>query len=246
MPVQNRIFFRTQVTPYVILFIERDGSTYLTSLLMSHPDVAAVYERFAVMRQNGASAQDQIQWADNFFTPSLINRYAAVGFKTKLVDVIDIDGFTALLRRKNVHIIHMQRHNRVKAVVSRVNARRLYEASGKWNLYSETDRLPPAAIDLDEFRQFLKEREQADAELEAYVRELGLPAVKIVYEDLQTDKTATLEKVFHLLKLRKLPLEGKTLKNTQDDLRKAVLNYDELREYYKGTGYEAMFDEVLA
>jgi hypothetical protein len=37
MPKLPGFYLRNQVTPYVILFIERDGSTYLSSLLISHP-----------------------------------------------------------------------------------------------------------------------------------------------------------------------------------------------------------------
>ena len=38
---------------------------------------------------------------------------------------------------------------------------------------------------------------------------------------------------------------GQVRKNTNDDLREAVSNFDELRSHYIGTPYEQMFDEVL-
>jgi hypothetical protein len=87
-----------------------------------------------------------------------------LGFKTKLVDVLDLPGFTELLHRKKVRVIQMQRRNRVKAVISRINAARLHEASGKWNLYDESDRLPPLEVDIAQFDQYLKERIAADDE----------------------------------------------------------------------------------
>jgi hypothetical protein len=43
-----------------------------------------------------------------------------------------------------------------------------------------------------------------------------------------------------------MPLESRTLKHTNDDLRQVILNFDELRSDYVGTPYECMFDEVLA
>jgi LPS sulfotransferase NodH len=244
-----RIFgyhLQSAVTPYVILFIERDGSTYLTSLLAAHPDVQAVYERFAVLRQQGQNAQQQLEWARGFFTPPLFSRHAAVGFKTKLVDVLDPAGFAGLLQEKRCRVIQMQRRNRVKAVISRINAKRLHDRSGNWNLYQESDRQPPAAVDLAEFAEFLREREEADAELETYAGRLALPTLKLVYEDLLTDRASSIRRVFEFLRVRWLPVEGKTLKNTSDDLREAVLNFDELRTAYAGTAYEPMFDEVLA
>lgn len=245
MPLPFSLFLRTEITPYVILFIERDGSTYLTSLLMAHPHIQAIYERFAVMKQKGSSAAEQLAWADQFYTPPLIGRSAAVGFKTKLVDVLDLNGFTSLLHKKNVRIIHMQRRNRIKAVISRINAKRLYDASGKWNLYQESDRLPPIQIDLDQFEQFLKEREAADHELEDYCSTLNLPKIRIIYEDLLTNKEAVVARLLDFIQVKKMPLEGTTLKNTKDDLSEVVLNLDEIKARYVASDYESMFDEVL-
>ncbi|MFN2196118.1 MAG: hypothetical protein ACK2UW_08350, partial [Anaerolineales bacterium] len=188
-------FLRNQVTPYVILFIERDGSTYLTSLLTSHPDVEAIYERFAVLKQKGASAEEQLNWANEFFTAPLIGKTKARGFKTKLVDVLDLPGFSGLLREKDIKIIQMRRRNRVKAVVSRINARRLYEATGNWNLYNKSDKMPAMEVDLSMFDAYLKEREDADNELQAYVDDLQLPTLKIIYEDLLVNKDQVLNSV---------------------------------------------------
>jgi LPS sulfotransferase NodH len=246
MPSIFGFHLQQQVTPYVILFIERDGSTYLTSLLISHPDINAIYERFAVMKQKGEGAQEQLDWARSFLTPPLIGKTAALGFKTKLVDVLDHAGFARLLQERWVHILQMQRRNHVKAVVSRINARRLHDASGNWNLYKEEDRMPPMAIDRAEFDAFLKERELAEQELEAYVSQLRLPTLKIVYEDLLRERDATMQRVFSFLRVQPLQVEGKTLKHTSDDLREVILNFDELRAQYVGTVYESMFDEVLA
>ena len=238
-------YFRNQVTPYIILFIERDGSTYLTSLLTSHPDIKAIYERFAVMKQKGGSAAEQLAWADEFLTPPLFGNSKAIGFKTKLVDVLDLDGFTELLRKKNIKIIQMRRRNRIKAVVSRMNARRLYESTGNWNLYDKSDRMPPMEVDPQLFAEYLAEREAADDELQAYVDQLGLPALKIVYEELLVDKVNVLGKVFEFLNVSNRSVQEKTLKNTSDDLRDAVINFDQLRSLYTSTPYAEMFDEVL-
>lgn len=238
-------FLRNQVTPYVILFIERDGSTYLTSLLTSHPDIEAIYERFAVLKQKGAAGEAQIAWARDFFTAPLIGKSKARGFKTKLVDVLDMSGFSALLREKDIRIIQMRRRNRVKAVVSRINARRLYEATGNWNLYDKSNRMPPMEIELPLFDTYLKEREAADTELQEFVDSLELPTLKIVYEELLVNKDNVLNDVFEFLNVSPKQVQEKTLKHTSDDLRDVVVNFDHLKARYAGTPYETMFDEVL-
>ena len=133
----------------------------------------------------------------------------------------------------------------VKAVVSRINARRLYEASGNWNLYKESDRMPPLEIDLQQFDQYLVERQQADQALDEYVGGLDLPKIKVDYEDLLVNREMVMYNLFAFIKVRPQQLQGKTLKNTQDNLREIVLNFDDLRSRYAGTSYEPMFDEVL-
>lgn len=242
----RKFFFRSEVTPYVILFIERDGSTYMISLLTSHPQIQSVYERFAVMRQKGTDGKEQIEWARQFFSPPLITRYRAVGFKTKLVDILDKDAFLQLLREKNVRIIQMQRRNQVKAVVSRINAKRLHDVTGNWNLYNEKERLPAFEIDPDMFHQYLLERIQADEELTNFTENLNLPTLKMVYEDLLVNRDQVLSRVFDFLGVDPFPVQGKTLKNTSDDLKEVILNFEQLRSKYLGTKFESMFDEVLA
>lgn len=237
--------FRHQVTPFVILFIERDGSTYLTSMLGEHARVRMVYERFAVMRQQDATAAEQIVWARDFLTAPLVGRLAAMGFKTKLVDVLDSDAFASVLHETGSKIVRMQRRNLVKAVVSRVNARRLYEATGKWNLYDKSDRMPPFAIEPAKFQGYIQEREQAEQALDDYVVRLSLPSVTISYEDLLLDKDAVLVELFAFLGVPAHSVKGKPLKHTSDDLQDVVLNFDELRDSVAGTRYAPMFDEVL-
>jgi len=239
------VYLRPQVTPFVILFVERDGSTYMTTLLQEHPEIEAVFERFAVMKQKGQSAQEQLAWANDYWTPPLVGKVGAVGFKTKLVDVLDLEGFTQLLREKQVKVIYMYRRNRIKAVVSRINARRLHDATGNWNLYKESDRQPPMTVDIAEFQQFVQERQDADEALAAYVQSLQLPNLRVQYEDLQQDKDAILRQIFEFLGVNYLQLEGKTKKHTKDDLREVITNFDELKHSFASTPYADMFDEVL-
>ncbi len=245
MPLTQSFFFRHQVVPFVILFVERDGSTFMTSLLQEHPGIEAVYERFAVMEQKGQNGQEQVAWARDFWTPPFIGKKGAYGFKTKLIDVLDKDGFARLLHEKQVKIIHMQRRNRIKAVVSRINARRLYEATGNWNLYKDSDRRPSMIIDIDEFQTFVREREEADEVLTEFVSHLQLPIELVQYEELQQDKNAVLQRIFPFLGVHYQPSAGKTKKHTSDDLRDVITNFDELHDTYVGTLYEAMFTEVL-
>lgn len=239
------IYLRKDVTPFVILFLERDGSTYTVSMLSSHPEINVVYERFHVMKKKGEGAKEQLDWANDFLTPSTIGRDKAIGFKTKLIDVIDPAGFAQVLHDKQCHIIHMQRRNIIKATMSKINARRLHKKTGNWNLYKEDDRLEPIDVDLDMFDELLQEREQREAEMRSFIGELQLPKLNVCYEDLLLDRDGVLEQIFNFLDVKWFPVESKTKKNTKDDLQAVMKNYDEIRAHYAGTRYAEMFEEVL-
>jgi len=239
------IFLRNQVTRFVILFVERSGSTYLATLLDAHEDVLARREEFAQMRQRGAGGAEQLEWASQFFSPPLVGKHKAIGFKTKIVDILNPDGFAQLLMEHNCRILQLHRRNAVKAAISTINAKRLYDASGNWNLLKESDRLEPFSVDLDEFERLLLERQEWDREVENYADRLKLPKMILYYEDLLLDENGFKQRVFDFIDVRNLPVEAKTKKNTQDDLRRAILNFDQLRNKFAGTIYEPMFDEVL-
>jgi hypothetical protein len=77
------------------------------------------------------------------------------------------------------------------------------------------------------------------------VNHLGLPLFRLCYEDLLGKKDESLERLFQFLGARPMSVRGQTLKITSDDLRAAIVNFDQLRANYVGTQYEPMFDEVL-
>jgi LPS sulfotransferase NodH len=226
---------------FVILFIGRSGSTYLVDALGSHPEVCAQWE--GLLGKKGPEAQ--LQRAREFFTQSSQEGYPAVGFKTKLSQVKDREGFARLLEEMGARIILLQRRNIVKHVVSWVNSERIHDATGRWNLWNEENRLPPATIDVAKFDRRLDQVEKGKRALESYAKNTDLPTLWLYYEDLLVDKQETLERIFSFLGVRFEPVRGGSIKNTSDDLREALSNFHELRSHYVGTPYEQMFDEVL-
>ena len=125
-----------------------------------------------------------------------------------------------------------------------INSRRLKNATNDYNLYSQNDRLAPITMDLDKFDDMLLFREKLDSKLEAYVNDLKLPTMTLYYEDLWTDDCSALKSTYNFLGLPFKQTQGKCLKNTSDDLREVIINFDELRSRYIGTPYESMFDGI--
>jgi hypothetical protein len=234
---------RGYVTRFVLLFQGRTGSTYLLEACNRHPRVRFYGEELAWLNKEGTDAQ--LLWARGALTPPLMGRSLAIGFKTKLVDVIDPEAFAELLQEVRAKVIHMFRRNLVKAVVSEINASRLAKSTGRWNLWRGTNRPKPVPIDLGEFEFRLRRRERREAGLEHYVAGLQLPTLRLPYEDLLVNQGASLGRLFTFLRVFPAPVHGSTLKITSDDLRTAVPNFDEIRGRYVGTQYEPMFDEIL-
>jgi hypothetical protein len=130
--------------------------------------------------------------------------------------------------------------------VSTINAKRLWEATGTWNLHDESKRMPVFAIQPSQFHELLRQREEWDRDIETYVNQLALPTLWLKYESLLCDEQAFLAKIFAFLGVQSQVLHGRTYKHTKDDLSEVINNFDELRSLYASTRYEPMFDEVLA
>jgi hypothetical protein len=84
-----------------------------------------------------------------------------------------------------------------------------------------------------------------DGELEDFAAGLQLPKLQLFYEDMLVDQHGFMQRVFDFLEVKAHAVQAKTLKNTSDNLRDVIENFDELRLQYEGTPYAAMFDEVV-
>ena len=146
----------------------------------------------------------------------------------------------------------MVRRNLVKQAISHMNAARLYERTrhkrGRtaWNLYSEEDRMDALHADSEAFDRTLRRVVFDEAILTAFAEFVDVPSLRVEYADLLRDSEAWFRSVYEFLGVPDPSTESAVLKNTDDDLRSAVANFDELRSRYVGTRFEPMFDEVVA
>ncbi len=243
-------FWRFQVRRFVLLFEGRTGSTYLMEGLAQHPHIEARGEMLDPLLAQGAAAQ--LAWTRRYLTPPWRGPHKAIGFKTKLRAILDPAGFAAILRTTPVSIIHMQRRNRIKSVVSTFKVMQLNApAAGRsnaarFNIYAEDQRPPPPVIEVAKFREILQQRAQREQALAAYIADMQRPTLNLFYEDLLLDRPRVFHEVFDFLGVEDYPVSGQAIKLTSDDLRQAILNFDELRAAFVGTPYLPMFDEVLA
>jgi len=236
------------LTRFLVLFEGRSGSTYLIESLATHPQIRAEKEMFASIKEKtereSAASAEQLRCLQAFFASGPYD-YRAVGFKTKIKDILDRDKIAGALQQFGTRIILLQRRNRIKLLVSLLNAMQLNEATGDWNLYRESDRQPKLQIDVAEFKQWLDVTEQSNLDLNQYAEQLGLPILRLFYEEILTADGPTFERVCDFLGVPYQALNGNCIKHTSDDLREVVQNLDELKGEFIGTRYEPMFEEVL-
>lgn len=231
-----------KVEKFVVMFEGRTGSSHLISMLDNHPRVRALGEALVSRKTQGSEAQ--LHWTRETLTPPLIGRNRAIGFKTKLHDILDPPAFSALLQERQAKVIHMYRANTIKAVVSHIRSYLLKQQIGTYNTTTEKTRLPPGEIGIEWFDNELRIREERDQALEAFLERLGLPLLHVSYEELFSSEDQTVGRVFDFIGVPYMKTPSKFVKNTSDNLRQVLLNFDELKAHFRDTKYEPMFDEL--
>lgn len=165
----------------------------------------------------------------------------AAGFKTKPKDVWDLDEFARMLAELDVRVIALTRRNLVKLAVSTLNARRLHDATGRWNRTVETPAPGPLAVSAEELATTIERCAAAQAEVTSFAAACGRPVLPLDYEDLLADRERWLGSVLDFLELPRRALSGEVEKSTADDLRIALADFDGLRDRFRGTAREADF-----
>ena len=222
---------------FVTVFEERSGSSYFMDSLNSLPHIQAESERMKTL----PSRERQPAWINSFFglgSPHL----EAKGFKTKLSDVVCPDRFRSLIVAHNCRVIYLTRRNLIKLTVSGLNAQRSFEQTGRWNRVVGTESLPPFHVPLEHFIGYLNGRIQLEQNLRDFIATLSCPVLTIAYEELLADRNTVFAETFAFLGARPGPVSSRFLKNTDDDLRLVLLNFSELKDHFRGTEYEPMFD----
>ncbi len=223
-------------TPFVILFPGRTGSSWLISSLQSHSMVQAEGEQLVTLRP-----RSHARWIRRLYHRGARAGLRAVGFKTKLKDVWDLDAFRSLLVDEGVRIIVMDRRNTVKLAVSTINARRLHETTGRWNRWAGDPVLPPFELAEADLRRVLAECQGRQRELHAFAGTLPLPRITVHYEDLLGEPERMMGEILAFLDVPPMPLASSVAKNTADDLSRVILNVAELRAAFAGEPFGEMF-----
>jgi LPS sulfotransferase NodH len=249
-------------THYVILFQGRAGSSFLVDALGRLPGVVAEGEMLVGLDPARGSFANRLRrlfrpgpddGPAQFQTDTTRHFYAAawpgaraIGFKTKVRDVYDLEAFARVLTACDVRAIALDRRNAVKQAVSNLNADRLHQALGEWNLPDGKARLGPFTAEPADFDDALRRVVFAQEMLDVFVRHLRVPVLRLEYEDLLREPAGWFGSVCRFIGVPPAEPRSAVAKNTDDDLRSVLLNFDELKARYDGTPYAAMFDDRVA
>ena len=243
------IFSNSQKTNFFICFFERSGSTMLTKLLDSHPDIRCFHEVFhmvvtnekprvkrkhetkenalALLRQVFHAGPEKIR-GFKFKYPIQYEQYSEI--KEYLYD-----------NKDTIRLIFLKRNNLLKNAISKQNQKRLI---GK-GLPSNLDRnnfvqLDKLELDIDSAFKYMRMKQSIDKEYMAEMK--TFKNFKLIqYEDLTQTTLDVMNEVYDFLgakKVEKIEAEDVTLKITDNNIENAISNFDELVEKIKGTEFE--------
>lgn len=249
--------------PFLIVGKGRTGSSFLRSLLNSHPGVVAYAELFV--------SYDRPVWdvpyaprspgvirtlrrdPGRFLERHVFRRHppsvAAVGLKM-LYDQARHeawrDVWNLLRDRPGLHVLHNTRRNLLATYLSWRRA----ERTGIWKVTEatrpraeEVARQVRLELDVDDCRRFFEETEIQARRMETFFTEAGRPVLEVAYEDLAADRDATLDRVQDFLGVEPRALRPTTHKQAMLPLSEEIVNYGELHRAFSGTPWERFLDK---
>ena len=256
--------------PFVIWFRERSGSSYLCSMLDSHPEILCRKEDFDLVATNDSSTDSGVfEFKDRLYrrqtkcfgdsiidnpTPQqtvdhmrkiMSQKRSACGFKFKYdIQVACYPEIVDELHWLNRHlrVVLLIRENFLKQAVSRQNMERLQIAQNNSNLDQNEDQLPPIKLDV--------ERAVHDATRYQVLNERFLNSAsrfvnvkKLAYESLLANPRDETKEVLKFLEVdSEQELSASMHKATPNRLSDAVENYDELVSAVSGSDMEPFLD----
>lgn len=239
---------------FIILFPGRTGSTYLRSRLRAHPNLYVDRELINgrwITRNPGRRKVERRRRLVGLFDRGRGAHIKAVGFKTKILPVVwnatDLNGLRDTLEECGLtHAIALLRRNRIKHGLSYIRARIIKAKGSRYNLtlqsghlQAELRKIPVDPVRLEAAAKIMEERERYIRKF--FARLTWAKRRVLYYEDLLADRDAFIRRLYRFLGVGHVETRGEFVKATDNDLRRAIPNYREVRRYFAGTPYERFF-----
>ncbi len=238
---------------FIILATPRSGSTYLRSLLSSHPDITCLGEIF--IQKNKKSApnlystfvkRNLSNYLSHFFNPKItISKFlqtisasskSAFGFKLMISQLEKQPGLLSILLNDNYKIIMLRRKNLLHQYVSLESAKK----NNLWHLVQDDPepKIPSIELHTEGIIEGLKGFEQAYNRMQSLFESKDY--IEITYEDLVGDNSQEINDNLCTF-LESEPghhLSSKFKKILPEALDQTLTNYQQIHQCLTGTEYE--------
>ncbi len=264
----ERIFPRPKNTNFVLLGVQRSGTTLLARLLMSHPHVFFLGELFT-RKANPKHPHKEMPFFCTFAQsihqpvgrepvedPAIIHEYldifyslkqeGGIGFKLMSDQVKFFPPVWEYLKSNDVKVIRMVRDNILLTHISKLRAVK----SGVWHSSDlRTRRALPVllgekvTVNTDSLIKSLDAIAEEYTIIDEKIRSLEVKSISVRYEELLENKSAKLSEVFSFLELReKRWPRCKNKKISPSNLMDSINNYEAVVETLKNSEYSAFLD----
>ncbi len=249
---------------YMITCPARSGSTMLVHLLRSHPEICSHSEVFTPNRITGITGtylkesreqpdflerlsrerdRDPIRFLYKIVLDPQGKKVA--GFKLKHDELV-LPGFKALrteiTSNLDFRIIHLWRENLLRRFLSHCVVNRLAHTTLVVEGQPMPAKPPPIRLDPLECQRDFETTLKRDAEFrELFARHRGF---SLSYEEMVARDPKKIAALQDFLGVSPRELTTTTKKLSNDNLRTAIANFDELRSYFAGSPFSKFFEDA--
>lgn len=224
-------------TRFLVFAQGRSGSTLLTDLLNSHPQIFCADEILTFHRRSPALYAHAC---------SVGHRAKAYGFKVKIYQLTEAQGlkepgeFLRQMHASGWKIAHLQRRNVLRQALSAMVA----EQRDVYHLGIGVAGPQPVHIDVDNLLWRADQRRGFCAAEEAALA--GVPHMRLTYEDdlLHAEtQDATAQRMFSWLGLPPAAVSVRLRKIVPDDLERIIANHDEVVAAVRSSAYAELLEQ---
>lgn len=234
----DQLFGSREYKKFVVISDSRTGSTLLMHFLNSHPEIICLGEEFKYLKESSCREI----WNRIFHKrPKSVNW---VGFKLFYFHPSsgnDNEVWDFIEKDKEIVIIHLTRINILRSYVSKqvgLKTRMWTENIKKPNNITKDDKLIRLDFDgcKENFESVANYRDQTEQRFKTH------KVIAMIYEDLAQSKQKTMDKVFQELGVADFKVSTNMKKQNPESLKELVVNYSEIKDRFKNTEWEFLFN----
>ncbi|WP_161622681.1 sulfotransferase domain-containing protein [Cesiribacter andamanensis] len=233
-------FFRHRAyTPFLLLSYSRSGSTWVHTALNSHPHILSLGEELGPY----FSREGGLNFLTYIFKRPHSKQVQALGSKLFYQQVYTDTGiaFWNFWREQQWPVIHLQRHNLLRIIVSEEIAK----ANKRWSMSNGKYRQDTKSKAIELLPEVLLQRMGHIEHLQqVFARQLkDYPAVlSISYEALQATPEEEFARIQKFLGVRPQALYSLLKKQNPEPLSQLLLNYAEIQQELQGSAWEGFLE----